>query len=460
VVILVGREASSSSIARLFTLPPLALAYTPAVLSVTSPEPTAGFISHTLDVPDSMRLPPFDVDRQLTIPIGFSLEVYARVDGARFLAVAPNNDLLVSQPNAGRVLLIRPASDGDPIVVEFVTDLRRPHDIVFHSIDGVTYVYIAETHQINRFVYWEGDLTAHDREIVVRDLPDSSSPELGGSYGHELKNIALDENHQLYVSIASSCNACLSDVVSEPRRGAVYRYSADGSNPQLFAEGLRNAEGLAVLPGTNDLWAVVNNRDDISYPFDDGSGFYGSVVPWYVDDHPAEAFTRVREGGNYGWPFCNPNPDTASGYDNMPFDVDYEINGWGEVDCEWMDRITKGIQAHSAPLGLTWLQNTNVPASYRAGAIIALHGSWNRQAATGYKVIYFPFNAETWIPEGQVDVVTGWLNEDTGEIWGRPVDVVADVEGHLLISDDYSGTIYKMSEIPADCCHSIGTPVP
>lgn len=376
------------------------------------------------------------------------------------MAVAPNNDLLVSQPDAGRVLLIRPQSDGDPIVGEFVSGLRKPHDILFHSIDGITYVYIAETHQINRFVYFDGDLTAHDREIVVRDLPDSSLPELGGAYGHELKNIALDQNHQLYVSIASSCNACLSDAVSDPKRGAIYRYSADGSNPQLFAEGLRNAEGLGIFPGTNELWVAVNNRDEISYPFDDGSGLYGMVVPWYVDDHPPEAFTRVREGGNYGWPFCNPNPDTFTGFDNMPFDVDYELNRGGQVDCQGMDRITKGIQAHSAPLGLTWLQNTNVPEAFRAGALIAFHGSWNRQAPTGYKVAYFPFQPDTGTPGAQMDFVTGWLDEAAGEVWGRPVDVVADLEGNVLISDDYSGTIYKMTAREFTDGPSTGVPLP
>ena len=390
-----------------------------------------------------MRTPPFNVERHLNVPPSFSISVYARISGARFMAVAPSGDLLVSQPGTGKVLLVRPTGNDDPLIYEFATGLRRPHDIVFHTIGPTTYVYIAETHQINRFIYRPGDTAAHDREIVVANLPDSSSPELRGAYGHELKNIALDANDKLYVSIASTCNACLEDTVSDPVRGSIYQYSADGGGGRLFARGLRNAEGLAFVPGTTDLWVVVNNRDQIPYPFNDGSGNYGQLVADYIDDHPPEEFTRVRDGGNYGWPFCNPNPDTASGLDDMPFDQDYEFNRDGHVDCAGMDRIDKGIQAHSAPLGLTFLQGTAFPSHYREGAVVGLHGSWNRQRKTGYKVIYYPWqNAR---PGEQVELVSGWLNEDTQEVWGRPVDVAVDLAGDLLISDDYSGTIYKLS---------------
>jgi hypothetical protein len=197
--------------------------------------------------------------------------------------------------------------------------------------------------------------------VVISGLPDASSPELNGTYGHELKNIALDGSDKLYVSIASTCNVCTSDTQSNPVRAAIYVYNADGSSGRLFARGLRNAEGLAMIPGTNTLWVVVNNRDDIAYPFNDGSGNYGRVFSGYVDDHPPDEFTRVRDGGNYGWPFCNPNPDTPSGLVDMPFDRDYQMNQTGAVDCGTMDRINHGIQAHSAPLGLTFFQNTNAP---------------------------------------------------------------------------------------------------
>lgn len=351
-------------------------------------------------------------------------------------------------------MLVRPgAQPGDPgVVTTFASGLRNPHDVVFHNINGTTYVYVAESHQINRYIYNFGDTTAHDREIIITGLPDASSPELGGSYGHQLKNIALDSNHKLYLSIASVSNASPSDAFSDPVRCAIYLYDADGTNRRLYARGLRNAEGLAMLPNTNELWVVVNNRDNIAYPFHndwngDGSDDYGKVMSSYVDNHPPEEFTRVRDGGNYGWPFANPNPDTASGYNNMPFDLDVQNNADGRYGtADSFDRITKGIQAHSAPLGISFLQNTAFPELYRNGVVVGLHGSWNRTVRTGYKIAYFPWDSNSQVPGDQIDLVTGWLSG--GSVWGRPVDAIADLQGNLLISDDSSGTIYKLTYKP------------
>ncbi|MDX5421346.1 MAG: T9SS type A sorting domain-containing protein, partial [Hymenobacteraceae bacterium] len=331
--------------------------------------------------------------------------------------------------------------DGSVVDHDFVDGLQRPHDIVFHKIGETQYVYIAEKNQINRYTYSNGDTRGQNREVVVPDLPDESLPELKGSYGHVLKNIALDSNHKLYVSIASTCNACIEDTQSNPKRGAIYQYNADGSGGRLFAEGLRNAEGLDFLPGTNDLWVTVNNRDNIAYPFEDGSGNYGKVIQDYVDDNPPEEFTYVRDGGNYGWPFCNPDP--RQGMDNMGHIRDVQLNEDGAVDCSGMDRISKGIQAHSAPLGLLFTQNTKMPQPYRNGALIALHGSWNRSKATGYKVIYFPWQNDK--PGEQVDLVGGFLNSDSTEAYSRPVDIAIDPEGSLYISDDKAHVVYKLS---------------
>ncbi len=417
--------------------------------------PPGASISAKMTVPTSMRNGPFASDRYLNIPPNFAISVYARISGARFMAIAPNGDLLVSQPGGGKVLLVRPNPNGDPFVSDFVTGLRKPHDLVFHTIGTTTWLYISETNQINRYIYNNGDLTAHDRQVIISGLPDSSTPELQGAYGHELKNLALDSNHMLYLSIASTCNACTSDTQSDPLRGAIYQYNADGSGRRLYARGLRNAEGLAFAPGTNDLWVVVNNRDNIARP---DTGAYETA---YIDNHPPEEFTRVRDGGNYGWPFCNPNPDTAAGVDNMPFDRDWEFNQNGQaLDCNTADRISKGIQAHSAPLGLTFLQNTSFAAPYRNGAVAGLHGSWNRSTKTGYKIAYFPWNSTTGLPGTQVDLVTGWFIPATGEVWGRPVDVAVDQAGSLLISDDNSGTIYKLTYTPPTPPTPTNTPVP
>lgn len=405
-------------------------------------------VSVQISVPPSMRYKPFDVPRFLIVPPNFSVSVVTRISGIRFLAMAGNGDIFVSQPDQGRILVVRPNVNADPSVFTFASGLRRPHDIKFATINGVRWVYVAESNEINRYRYTMGDTAAHDRQIIITGLPDSSSPELGGFYGHELKNIAIGQDGKLYVSVASVSNASISDVVADPVRGAIYQYNADGTGRRLFARGLRNAEGLAFLPGTNTLWATVNQRDNVPYPFRhdfDGNGSidFGRVLQAYVDNHPPDLFTKVVDGANYGWPYANPNPDSASQLTNMPFDPDYDNNrDWTQVPESTFTRASKGIPAHSAPLGFSFLQASTVPLPYRNSAVVALHGSWNRSVKSGYKVVLFPFDS-AGNAGVQMDLARNWFNR-FGEVWGRPVDVVPDRAGDILISDDLSGTIYRL----------------
>lgn len=391
---------------------------------------------------------PFNQGRTLKVPKGAKISVLARVEKARFLAVSPEGDVLVSQPNRGKILLVRRSGPAEEKVSELIGGLRLPQGMVFHRIGETLYLYVGESNRISRFVYANGALSQATQEIVVPNLPDRSNPELGGAYGHELKNIAIGPDQKLYVDIGSSTNADPSDTRSDPIRCAIYRYDLDGKNGKLVATGIRNAEGLDFLPGTDELWVVVNQRDNIRYPFKSGRGpyqasDYGQVIPSYVDDHPPDEFIHVRDGANYGWPFANPNPD--NGMDRMPFDPDYDTNrDWSQFPESSFSRIDKGIPAHSAPLGFSFLQATKVPIPYRNGAVVALHGSWNRTRKTGYKIVFFPWLAGGE-PGAQMDLVTGWLDEQTQRVWGRPVDIVPDLEGNLLISDDASGTIYKLS---------------
>ena len=401
-------------------------------------------------VPAGLRQAPFDTGRRLDLPAGWTASVYSRIPAARFLAPV-GTDLLVSQPSTGSVLVVRKQADGTGRATPWLTGLRRPHDLVPVRSGTTTWVYVAETHRVVRYPWTRGAATAGPGQVVVTGLPDASTPELGGAYGHELKNIAV-VGGALYVSIASTCNVCASDTTSTPQRAAIYRYGLTGGAGTLVATGLRNAEGLAEVPGTGALWAVVNNRDQIAYPHHrditgDGRDDYGTVVPGYVDDHPMEPFVQVEAGRFYGWPFCNPTQDTATGNRDMPFDRDVQTNADGRVDCAKAERIDVGIQAHSAPLGLTFLQRTAVPAALRTGAAVALHGSWNRTRRTGYKVVWFDWQgtAGGGRPGTQRDLVTGFVSADGQDVWGRPVDVAADADGSLLLSDDQSGTVYRLT---------------
>jgi len=422
----------------------------PTVPAIAHADPTLGASQRVeVAVPADMASSPFNEPRALIVPRGFSISVFARVRNARFMAVAPNGDLLVSNPGAGNVTLLRPNGKVVGQRTTFAFGLHNPHDIVFHTLGKTTYVYIAESNRIIRAPYIGGQTTMSTIQTVVDHLPDASDPELKGSYGHQLKNIALNGN-KLYVSIGSSCNVCVSDTVSDPVRNAIYEYDADGGNRRLYARGLRNAEGVRFNPGTNELWAVVNNRDNIAYPFHkdwdgDGSDDFGKVMQSYVDGHPPELLIKVKDGGHYGWPYCNANPD--AGLDNMPYDRDALLNPDGKkLDCSSVDPVTKGIAAHSAPLGMSFLQNSGLPEKYRNGLVVAFHGCWNCSAYNGHKIVFYPLKADGSVGDG-VDFVTGWLTDAKGkQRWGRPVDAVPDGKTGLYISDDHSGTIYLLTK--------------
>ncbi|MFP2898913.1 PQQ-dependent sugar dehydrogenase [Corallococcus sp. 4LFB] len=403
--------------------------------------------STEVQVPEGMRGAPFDVPRFLNIPSGMMVSVWARVPGARFIAFSPEGTLLVSVPGQGKVMQVRPRSGQAPEVTQWAGGLGRPHDIVFHERDGQVWVFLSEKDRVTRSRWMAGETTRGAAETVISGLPDASLPELHGTYGHELKNLAVDSQHRVYVAIASTCNVCLSDTTSDPLRGAIYRWDWSGGSRELFARGLRNAEGLAWEPGTDTLWVAVNNRDNTPYPFDDGTGQYGKVIPEYVDNHPPEALTSVRQGGHYGWPFCNPNPDTASGLKQMPLDRDYDMNRDGSnADCAALDRTDQGIQAHSAPLGLTFFDNAELNPAWKRGALVAYHGSWNRTVRTGYKVTVFPWDPDTHQPTGEVDVVTGFVNPDQS-VWGRPVDVALAPGRAFIVSDDQAGALYRIAPL-------------
>lgn len=402
----------------------------------------------TVEVPLALRDVPFDKDRVLMVPPGFKISVVTRIQGARFIMPLSTGEFLVAQPGLGTIFLVRPQANGTAAVSALIEDLHNPQGMALYSSDDKLYLYVGESNQISRFLIAPGAASAGEKTVIVPDLPDSSSPELRGPYRHELKNLVIGPDNKLYIDLASSTNADPIDTTSNPVRSAIYQYDLDGANGRIFARGIRNAEGLAFLPGTNELWAAVNETDDILYPFrnswrGDGSNDYGQMITGYVDDHPPDEFIHVKEGANYGWPFADPNPDNPNGIDDMPFAPNYETNpDWSKYPESMFTRVDKGIQAHSAPLGIAFLQDSKMPEPFREGIAIALHGSIDRSRKTGYKVIFFPWQGRR--PGRQIDLVAGWLDDQSQSAWGRPVDVKQANDGSVLISDDSSGTIYRL----------------
>jgi len=414
-------------------------------------------------VPVLFRSSPFDRDRYLLVPRGFQIRVVSRIPAARFLASTPEGGLLVSQPPRGKIWWISPKSAGTGRPLLAAAGLRRPHGMVFTAIGGKTYVYVSESNEISRFRYDPNGHRLLSKEVVVPNLPDASSPELGGAYGHELKNLTIGPDRHLYVDIASSTNADPKDTTSDPIRCAIYRYDLNGGNRTLFAKGIRNAEGLSFAPGTDALWAVVNGTDNIRFPFHrswKGSSRddYGKPITSYIDDHPPDTFIHVKLGADYGWPFAESDPDSASRLDDMPLDPSYETNrDWSKYPERKFTRSDKGIQAHSAPLGMSFLHETKLPEWLRNSAAVAYHGSWDRSQKTGYKAVIFPWTSQQR-PGNQVDLVIGWLDDRSQLVWGRPVDVKPATDGKsLFISDDRSGTIYELSpgELRRSASHAL-----
>jgi glucose/arabinose dehydrogenase len=424
-----------------------------AIFLLHAPEQSFGqaqLASESVGVPSNFRSSPFDRDRYLQVPRGFQIQVVARIPDARFLRSTPEGGLLVSQPSRGRIWWISATTTDTRSPILAGSGLRLPHGMAFTAIGGKTYVYVSESNEISRFQYDTSSHTLLHKEVVVRNLPDTSSAELRGSYRHELKNLAISPDRHLYVDIASSTNSDPRDTTSDPVRCAIYRYDLDGGNRTLFAKGIRNAEGLDFVPGTNVLWAVVNGTDDIRFPFHrswkgTGSDDFGKRITGYIDDHPPDTFIHVKWGADYGWPFAEPDPDSPSGLDDMPLDPSYENNpDWSKYPETRFTRSDKGIQAHSAPLGMAFLQETKLPEWLRNSAAVAYHGSWDRSRKTGYKVVIFPWTSQQR-SGNQVDLVTGWLDEQSQRVWGRPVDVKPSADGKsLFISDDHSGTIYQL----------------
>ena len=339
-----------------------------------------------------------------TVPSGFRVNVFAtNFKVPRWLAVAPNGDIFVADMGAGEIVILHdPQSTGGAQAREtFADGLRRPFGIAFHD----DYVYVGNMKELVRFKYDPKTSKRLGQAEHLMDLP-------GG--GHDTRSVAFSaDGKHLFISVGSGSNISTGE---EPIRAAVTICDPDGRNARQFATGLRNPVGLAIEPVTGDVWVSVNERDELG------------------DNLPPDYFTSVKDGGFYGWP-----------YSYIGDNVD------DRVKPQRPELVARAIVpdvllgAHVAPLQFAFYTAKQFPESYRGGAFIAEHGSWNRATRSGYQVAFVAF--KNGKPSADpVPFLTGLVPDPAkGDVLGRPVGVAVAPDGSLLVSDDGAALIYRIS---------------
>ncbi len=338
------------------------------------------------------------------VPGGFRVNVFAReFRTPRWLAVAPNGDVFLADSRAGEVIVLRdPQHTGGAQEREvFAAGLDAPFGIAF----GEGYVYVGNTGEVVRFRYDPKTSKRLSEAEHILDVP---------RRGHWTRSLAFsaDAKH-LYVGVGSSSNV---SIEADQRRASVIVCDADGKNARIYANGLRNPVGLAVEPATGQLWASVNERDELG------------------DDLPPDYLSSVRDGGFYGWP-----------YSYIGGNVD------ARVKPQRPDLVARAVipdvllGAHVAPLQFAFYTAKQFPKEFRGGVFLAEHGSWNRARLSGYQVEFVPF--EKGKPaRGPQPFLTGFLPDPASrKVYGRPVGIAVAADGSLLVSDDGAGVIWRIS---------------
>ncbi|TMS51772.1 sorbosone dehydrogenase family protein [Mycobacterium sp. DBP42] len=404
--------ATAASLAACGTPPEAGPPPTPSPSS--SQRPAAGLASVLLQVPDRFAQAPLDEPRHALIPAGWTIEVIARVPKARMAAFAPDGALLISVPATGQILTVRPDQR------TLLDGLEQPHGLFFA---GPT-LYVAESNQIDAYDYVDGQ--ALNRRTVAGGLPDAKSPDLHGAYAHALKSVVVGSDGAVYFSIGSTGNISAEDRDASPPRATIMRVPPGGGPAAPFATGVRNGTGLALAPD-GALWTAVNNRDNVADP-------HGRVRQAYVDDHPPESVAKLTPGRELGWPYCNPDGPPPAG-----FIRDMQTNADGaQMDCAALAPVEQTLGAHSAPLGMSFAE---LPG-YGPGALVGVHGSWNRRSPQAPEVSFFGWDDGTLGPQ---QTLVGGFQADDGTRWGRPVAAVTGPDGAVYITDDYAGAVYRLA---------------
>jgi glucose/arabinose dehydrogenase len=371
-----------------------------------------------------MAQAPFDEPRQTLVPPDWTISVWARMPKPRLAAWTPDGVLLISVPSTGEVVGLRPTHEG-PTTSVLLDGLDQPHGLAFA---GNT-LYVAESDQIDAYDYADGYVT--NRRTIAGGLPDGRSPDLRGSYSHVLKSVASGPDGAVYFSIASTGNISAEDRDANPPRATIMRVPPAGGPAQAFATGVRNGTGLAIAPD-GSVWTAVNNRDNVADPQT------GQPDAEYVDEHPPESLARLTPGRELGWPYCNPDGGPA----NLPLIRDVQTNADGSrMNCESLPPVEQSLGAHAAPLGMSFTEGV-LPTPYARGALIGVHGSWNREPPREPGVSFF-----AWRDGGlgdQQTLVGGFQSED-GARWGRPVAAVTGPDGAIYVTDDYADAVYRLA---------------
>jgi glucose/arabinose dehydrogenase len=355
---------------------------------------------------------------QPQVPPGFKVEQFATgFRNPRFLLTAPNGDIFVTESRGNQIKVLRDTSgDGKPDLTEVFVDngLKQPFGIAFYPPGpDPQYLYAANTDGVVRFPYRNGDTKA--RGPVEKLAAEVSSGGLLRGGGHWTRCIAFSpDGKKMYLSIGSRSN--VSDDAAEANRARIFEFNPDGTGQKVFAWGIRNAVGIAVRPGTEELWMSTNERDELG---DD-------LVPDYI--------SSVKPGGFYGWPwFYIGNHQDARHAGKHP-----------ELAAKVIVPDVL-LQSHCATLNLCFYTGGQFPTEYKGDIFAALHGSWNRSRRTGYKIVRVPFDHATGKPRGEYeDFVTGFVTPE-GNVWGRPVGITVAKDGSLLFSEDANGTIWRVS---------------
>ena len=343
-------------------------------------------------------------------PEGFKVEIFATgLNNPRLMRTAPNGDIFLAETNGGDIKVFRGITlDGKPEQVQiFATGLTTPFGIAFYPPGPEPqWLYVADMDAVLRFPYHNGDLTSTGPPQHLADLPS------GGH--HRSRDIQFSsDSTKMFVSVGSQEN--VDDSPAEKNRAAILEYNPDGSGLRIYASGIRNAVGLAVNPKTGELWCSVNERD----------GLGNNLVPDYI--------THVQQDGFYGWPWWyiggHQDPRMAGKHPELKDKV-----------------ITPDVilQPHNASLQMTFYQGQQFPAEYQGDIFAAEHGSWNRSPRAGYEVIRVPLHQTGHASGEYEDFLTGFVVDDES-VWGRPVGVTVAPDGSLLVSDDGSGSIWRIT---------------